>query len=203
MMISRKRALRPERGGSAKHEQWLAELTTLPTAAGREDRVVEWVRRWVRARADVRLREDRAGNLVLEVPSGGSRSRAPIWFTAHLDHPAFVVTHVIDGRRVKLEFRGGVHPPYFERARIDIVDSSDGTHAARITRLERASPFNTVHADVDGGTERLDAGDIGRCRFEEGGALPRVDRGVFHTHACDDLAAVAAALSAFDVLRRR
>jgi endoglucanase len=48
----------------------------------------------------------------------------------------------------------------------------------------------------------LTPGDIGRWKF--GATLPRVRPGNrFETHACDDLAAVAAALSALDVLHRR
>ncbi|MEZ6210536.1 MAG: hypothetical protein R3B46_04715 [Phycisphaerales bacterium] len=39
----------------AKHdrataEQWLLELTSIPTAAGREDRVIAWIREWVGGR---------------------------------------------------------------------------------------------------------------------------------------------------------
>ena len=43
-----------------KYRRWLMELTSLPTASGREDRVVAWIERWVAARDDCTLTRDRA-----------------------------------------------------------------------------------------------------------------------------------------------
>src|SRR5688572_15903009 len=110
-----------------RHEQWLLELTSIPTAAGREQRVIAWVRQWVKARRNLQIREDRAGNLIIErkrdatrqartggKPSARRKTVAPIFITAHLDHPAFVVRSIIDSRTIELEFRGGVNDPYFE-----------------------------------------------------------------------------------------
>jgi endoglucanase len=52
-------------------------------------------------------------------------------------------------------------------------------------------------------SDRLAVGDIARWRFEHDRApLPRIQQGVLHTHACDDLAAAAAAISAFDAIRK-
>ena len=47
------------------HERWLMELTSLPTASGREDRVIAWIARWVAARRNLVLTRDRAGNLLV------------------------------------------------------------------------------------------------------------------------------------------
>ncbi len=122
------------------HSEWLRELTGIPTAAGREDRVIEWVTRWVKRRESLSLRRDAAGNLLITVR--GRRSKRPILFTAHLDHPAFVVHRVLDDRTVELEFRGGVHEPYFEDARVEIFDGEDVAHAAVILELTaRGRPF--------------------------------------------------------------
>jgi endoglucanase len=184
-----------------RHVDWLATLTALPTAAGREQRVIAWVRDWVARRDDLRVRADAAGNLIIE-RRGRRPKRAPVYVTAHLDHPAFVV-HAVEGRRVELEFRGGVHPPYFDSARITIYDDDDGRHSAVVESLDfKARPFKRVVARLTRKTDALAPGDVGRWTFPRGGAP--VTRGTrFHTPACDDLAAVAAALSMLDQLRGR
>ncbi|MGA1399944.1 MAG: hypothetical protein ACO38P_06120, partial [Phycisphaerales bacterium] len=73
---------------------WLKEVTAIPTAAGREQRVIEWIERWVKARRHLAIDRDAAGNLFIR-PKAALRSKksapAPILVTAHLDHPAFVV----------------------------------------------------------------------------------------------------------------
>ena len=189
------------------HEQWLRELTALPTAAGREQRVIAWVKNWVRKRRNLQLREDRAGNLIItRLTKTGRRksSSAPLFITAHLDHPAFVVRSMLNDREVELEFRGGVNDPYFDNAEIEIFDQRDRVHRASIDALDsRAKPFKRVIARLDSPADSLMPGDVGRWVFEDGGELPRVEDGLLYTHACDDLAAVAAALAALDVLRNR
>lgn len=215
-----------------QHLRWLLEVTQLPTASGRETRVTEWVKRWVAERADLVLKEDRAGNLVI-MPrkswvrrSSGSKGGAgarPIYFTAHLDHPAFVVERVIGPGTVELAFRGGVMDAYFQNARVVIHPEGSG----RLPALSRPLPiravltgegagvlasgkgerlFKTYLADMDQvggeddeGPSSVQVGDIAVWD------LPPAEidgAGIVHTHACDDLAALAAALSAFDVLRR-
>jgi endoglucanase len=186
----------PPHAASAKaFEKTLLELTSLPTAAGREDRVVAWIKRWVAKRAKrVRLGRDAHGNLLLAQRRGPSAGRAPLLITAHLDHPAFVVRSVA-GREVELEFRGGVHDPYFERAKLDIVDRRNRSHPATVFRLDGgAKPFKLVTARLAKPTTSIAPGDIGRWKLP----APRIAKGLLETHACDDLAAAAAALCAFD-----
>ncbi|MCP3905027.1 MAG: hypothetical protein GY715_15495 [Planctomycetes bacterium] len=183
------------------HERWLCQLTSLPTAAGREDRVIEWIEEWTSRRRNLRLRRDDAGNLFI---TRAGRRRAPdLLITAHLDHPAFVVRRVIDPRTVDLEFRGGVRDPYFDDARIEIFDASGRAHRARIVALNAtATPFKRVTVTLakrEGAA--IAPGDVGRWLLR--GELPRIRDGILLTHACDDLAGVAAALASLDMLRRR
>ena len=74
---------------------WLLTLTHLPSISGHEDRVVSFVREWTGRRDDLRVKADRSGNLwITQV----RRSRkAPLYVTAHMDHPGFLVTSV-EGR---------------------------------------------------------------------------------------------------------
>jgi putative aminopeptidase FrvX len=194
-----------------QHERWLQEITALPTAAGREQFVIDWVCSWVKQRRNLRCDFDRAGNLLItrRRHTKSSTRTQPLFITAHLDHPAFVVReHAANENTIALEFRGGVHDPYFANAAIEIVDRRDPSkaHPARVASLDSAAkPFKRVTARLERPADHIAPGDIGRWRFEhDRGTLPRVDNdGLLHTHACDDLAAVAAALSALDMLRGR
>jgi endoglucanase len=184
------------------HERWLQDLTVIPTAAGREQRVIAWVKTWVKRRPGLVLAEDKAGNLFITRRSQGKRARPPLFITAHLDHPAFVVCDVSHAGTIELEFRGGVNDSYFENAAIEILDSKNDSHPAAIISLDSsAQPFKRVVASLERPTTSIATGDIGRWRFES--PVPRLVDGLLYTHACDDLAAVAAALSALDVLRLR
>ncbi|MEM7228085.1 MAG: M20/M25/M40 family metallo-hydrolase [Planctomycetota bacterium] len=182
------------------HERNLLAITGLPTAAGREDRVIAWVRDWVKKRKNIRIKADRAGNLILTQTA--KSSDRPIFITAHLDHPAFVVRRMIDDRTVELEFRGGVNNPYFENARVDIYADDDTVVTGKITKLDpKAKPFKRVIVALSRKTDIVQPGDVGRWAFRGRGAEPEIVNGLLHTPACDDLAAVAAALSALDVIR--
>lgn len=204
-----------------QHQNWLLEITQIPTAAGREWRVIRWVREFVRARPDLRLDEDAAGNLVVRPRAkwgaGGAGGR-PIYITAHLDHPAFVVRRVIGPGTFELEFRGGVMDEFFKDARVVIhagddpalgpgraeqvlaatlTDVGDGVRGADGARL-----FKTYVAELDEFDDELAAPDV-RVGDVATWALPPAEidaQGIVHTAACDDLSAVAAALSALDTL---
>jgi len=183
------------------HEQWLLELTAIPTAAGREQRVIAWVEDWVRRRRNLRIRRDEAGNLL--ITRAGRGAGRPIYITAHLDHPAFVVRRTRcggDDRVVELEFRGGVHDAYFEDAPIEIFDSEDHAHRGRIIELKpKAKPYKRVLVKLGRAARAIAPGDVGRWAL--GGRLPRITGDMLHTYACDDLAAVAAALATLDRLK--
>lgn len=192
----------------------LLELTQIPTVAGREGRVIEWIRGWVARRPGLSLSSDAAGNLVISPREPWKRrgeGAAPVYITAHLDHPAFVVERVLGPRTVEVAFRGGVMDAYFERARVRAHVGGGGAVGAALSGetagAGRASGggapggqplFKTYTAELDEAAgESLRAGDV--VTWE----LPAAEvdaQGLVHTHACDDLAAAAAALDAYDRL---
>lgn len=180
-----------------QHLAWLLELTQIPTAAGREHRVSRWIRDWAATREGVSLTQDPSGNLQLAMPESGDDR--PLYFTAHLDHPAFVVERIVGPGTLELSFRGGVMADYFKDARIEVVAADDSLHPATLlTRQPRSGVFDLYLAELDGGSDAVAVGDVARWR------LPRAEivDGCLHTDACDDLAAAAAALAAFDELLR-
>lgn len=196
-----------------EHHDWLRTVTQIPTAAGRESRVVAWIEEWVRARPGLELVKDAAGNLHVAgtgLNPADQGATPPIYFTAHLDHPAFVVERIIGPGTVQVSFRGGVMDEYFKNARVVIFDHEDDGHPGEV-RGEVAcepGPFKHYLVELDEGkkhvgetpapAERLAVGDVGVWE------LPAAEEieGCMHTWACDDLAALAAALAAYDVLYR-
>jgi endoglucanase len=188
----------------ATREKFLLEMTSLPTAAGREDAVIARVEDWVSERAPrLLLGRDRCGNLV--VTGRGFKKacakKAPLFITAHLDHPAFIV-RAFKGEEVTLEFRGGVQDAYFKGSLIEIFDLAlERSFAARILSLDAgAKPFKTVKARLAApcSSAFVEPGCIGRWKFPRASVV----KGLVRTHACDDLASVAAALLAFDTISR-
>ena len=212
-------AKKPARTDSARksREKLLLEVTSLPTAAGREDRVIAAIERWVAARAKrVVLARDRFGNLTVAQHgflAACAKGVRPVMITAHLDHPAFVVTAVrTKGKGSKasveldLEFRGGVHDQYFKGAALEVFDrQTKKSFDAKIVSLDAKTdpatkPFKTVVAKLAkaSAAKSIAAGSIARWKFPKA----EIKKGLVHTHACDDLAAVAAALAAFEGLSR-
>ncbi len=171
-------------------EKWLAQLTHLPTASGREDEVMAWVKTWVSRRTDLMFTIDTGGNIL--ITQKGRKRWDPVTAVAHMDHPAFVVTGV-EGRSVHYEFRGSVNPEYFTDARVEFrlagsavrgrVAQHDSESGVGIVRLDRAAD--------------LQPGDIGMWVFRR----RSVPAGRFAAPACDDLAGVAASLAALDRTR--
>jgi putative aminopeptidase FrvX len=181
------------------HHDWLMQVTQLPTAAGREGRVIEWIKRWVADRPELALKADDAGNL--EVRFAAERGGAPVYFTAHLDHPAFVVERIVGPATVQLAFRGGVMDDYFEEARV-VVHGSDGRRHAGVLAGKPevgCAIFKSYLCDLDDEAGQIAPGDVATWELPEA----RIENGMLYTTACDDLAALVAALAAFDVLRER
>lgn len=112
-------------GKYAQAHRWLLDLTPLPTAAGREHNVIRWIERWVAERPELHLKADVHGNLVIgfdasrddaSAGKGGRHRVRPLYFTAHMDHPAFVVERIVSPSVLELVFRGGVGDDYFKNA---------------------------------------------------------------------------------------
>lgn len=181
---------------TARH-RWLLDLTNIPTTSGKEHRVIDWVRTWVGRRDDLKVTADAAGNLMITV-KGRRPKRAPVIATAHMDHPGFVV-EAVDGREVTATFRGGVLAEYFSGASVEFVDSHDKRHQATVESYDEET--STAHCLLKTATSGLGLGAVGRWRFPP----PRlgIKKGLLHAPACDDLAGVAAALTAIDQSRKK
>ena len=174
----------------ATHRRWLAALTDLPTASGREQAVVEWVHDWARRRG-FRTRRDEAGNVL--VRSRQRSRRRPVVAVAHMDHPALVVLEAA-GTEATAELRGGVLPGYLENARLEVITPS-GTVAGKVIEFDPETGRALIA--VRGAAP----GDIARWHFSPDRLGVRDGR--LAARACDDLAGVAASLIALDLATAR
>lgn len=179
--------------------RWLLDLTSLPTAAGREGRVIGWIERWAGERPDFALARDNAGNLLLREKPEGRAGATSLLLTAHLDHPAFVVESIVHECTIACTFRGGVMDAYFENARI-IIHTRDGRRlpgtvldAGPAEPLRRCTVELDSHVDFDAARP----GDVGTWDLPDATIVD----GEMRAPACDDLSAVAAILSAMEGLR--
>lgn len=189
------------------------ELTQIPTAAGREQRVLAWLDAWLAARPLLQRAEDKAGNIVISLaPAKGAKaakatkakSGKPLFITGHLDHPAFVVERIVAPGVIEMSFRGGVMDVFFEHAPITLHTRLGSVPATIAGPAETQSPAGTHYlCELDDAADRMPCdvqiGDVATWRLP---AAHVDEQGVLHTHACDDLAAVAAALCAIDALSR-
>jgi len=188
----------------ATHIERLLEVTRLPTAAGREGRVERYVQSWCDERPELELSRDPSGNM--HIAPKGAAPDSPLVIEAHLDHPAFVVERVLGPATLQVAFRGGVMDDYFTDERVEFYAAGDegGTDPLGGVIKQRIEGEDKVakrfEVELDDETESLRPGDIGRWVF----GAPEIDGdGVLWTHACDNLASVAAAMSAMDALLAR
>ncbi len=183
------------------HLEWLLELTQIPTAAGREDRVIAWVRAWAAQREWVALDEDAGGNLTLRFRERDAGVRG-LCFTAHLDHPAFVVDRIVGPGTLQLTFRGGVMEDYFIGTSIRIHPRDGSSVRAVITGpVSAQSPggLKSYTAEAEDDAQDVGVGDVAVWDLP----ASEIRDGLLHAPACDDLAAAAAAIAAFEALSAR
>lgn len=220
-------APRIDRAAAEAEVDLLRRVTSLPTASGREGAVVAFIEAWLAARPGLRSRRDAHGNIEVSLADAPSRAPAggpPVYFTAHLDHPAFVVDRMVAPGVVEIAFRGGVMDEYFVGTPVRIYPGSSASRGASAasptTTAVRAvitgagdatTPFKTWLAEIDESSPASAAasvapGDLAVWHLPAAEVSPDEDLpaggrgGVLHAPACDDLAAVAAALAAMDRL---
>lgn len=190
----------PSAAARKRRERMLLEFASAPAAAGQEGAVERLVEKWAARGPGLVLERDRCGNLLVRRRGfkRACRRTAPLFITAHMDHPAFVVLSV-SGTEARLEFRGGVLDAYFKGARIEIFDPAlRRSYPARILSLDAsAKPFKTVAARLERPAP-VSAGCLGRWLFPKSS----VKRGLAWANGCDDAACVAAALAAYEGISR-
>jgi endoglucanase len=107
-------------------DEWLSEILRRSTAPFHEQLVTAPIKAFARERG-LGLKEDRAGNLVLEYRRP-RRGQQPVAFTCHTDHPGFEVI-AVRGRTATLRLLGGVDEPTLRNSRILLLGAAGPVRA--------------------------------------------------------------------------
>ncbi len=186
------------------------ELLPIPTVSYLEQGVLAYVRRFAEERG-LEFKLDRFGNGYVRYEGrrrrgGGAR---PLVLSAHVDHPGFVVTSV-RGRRLELEFRGGLSASYGrgERVRIFAAPSDEdptpergggvrgdgGVAVIRSVRSDDRARLLSARATLERGAPPARTGDLALWDVEP----MRVSGHRLVARGCDDLAGCVGVLAALD-----
>lgn len=191
----------PPRSGPTPLKQLLREVLPIPTATYQEQRVVAYLERFAEERG-LDFRRDRFGNVYVSYRRG--RVRRPMVLEAHMDHPGFVVTRA-RGRRLDLEFRGGLAGEYGKGEHVRVYGAAlpaVGVRAELTSVAVSKPPRPGLPRRVVGAKAQLErpaevvAGDLALwdvegCQFR--GKIVRARQ-------CDDLAGAVTILATLDRL---
>lgn len=196
MLQNQKRTLRP-----IPLKRLLRDVLPIPTTSYREQGVVAYLENFARARG-LAFKQDPFGNAYITYWHG--QAKRPFVLEAHMDHPGFVVTGV-KGRRLTLEFQGGLSAEYGkgERVRIYGVEKQSDSIRARVTSVIASKPTTRgMQKRIVGARAVLESpgivevGDIALWDVE----LCRFRGRTLHGRQCDDLVGVVTVLATLDRL---
>ena len=101
----------------------------LPTAPYHEQHVKAFVAKFCRRLTNVRVAQDRVGNIIARYRRG--TAKAPLVLVAHMDHPGF---EMLGGDRA--EFLGGVPREMLAKGAGVRVYGANGVRRVRLTRFD-------------------------------------------------------------------
>jgi endoglucanase len=183
----------------------LKEMLSLPTAAFVEGAVLGYIADACRALPGVRLKRDRWGNLLAHYKHQ-PRTRRPLVFTAHTDHPGFVALRMQRDGRLLAAFRGWVEPAYFDGTGVRFWSGGRWIRG-RVVEVVKAAPIYGMIGRT-GRPERVAIRVHERVEPNSPGMwdLPDPalrDDGCVHARGCDDVAGAAALLALLERLSRK
>ncbi|MGH7213868.1 MAG: M20/M25/M40 family metallo-hydrolase [Tepidisphaeraceae bacterium] len=183
-------------------DQILRELCSTPTAPFAEQHVIRFVEAFVAARKRLKLSRDEYGNLLIELRQPPRGARHPRWvFTAHMDHPGFVASKMLDATTLAADFRGWVAIEYVRGTKVRFFET-DGREIPGVVIEATTNDYDrlAVPQRVKVRVKRtVSTGSPGM--FDQGPG--RTKGGRFFSRVCDDLAGAAAALALMDELSRK
>lgn len=188
-----------------RHQKILTEMLSLPTAPFAEDHVRRYVFDFCQRRR-VKMREDKAGNILVHYKHASAKVRRPVCLCAHMDHPGFRAVRMLDDGRLKAQWHGWVAPEYFPKAKVRFYSGGAWIHGRILTTtLKTRGPLypqglvDTVEIEITKprrGT--VQSGAPGMWDFPD----PQIKGKRIFARGCDDIAGVAAMLCALDKLVR-
>src|SRR6185295_337769 len=169
-----------------------------PTAALMEILPARFIRDFVKARPNLKMTQDAAGNLRVDYHSGNS-PRPPLALVAHMDHPGFHVEKV-EGSVAHLSFQGwvtlaharvGTRIQFFELGKQQPVGEGE-----LVERTEESGRIHTATAKITSG--KATAGGFAMWNFP----AFSLENGMIVTRSCDDSLGCAVALCVLDEISK-
>src|SRR5262245_44046652 len=197
---------------SARYLSILRAVVDLPTAPFQESAVIRYIRRFTAARPELSLNTDRFGNLLVRYrpPRRAIHVRRPILFAAHMDHPGFVASRMIDSRRCQADFRGWVQASYCSGERIRFFSGGQWIRGKieKVLHKKEKRASRALASARSFRDQEPPQGVIARCAVPVAPGSPgmwdfpdaQLRANKLHARACDDLAGLAAVLCAIDQL---
>ena len=181
-------------------KRWLHILKSImeePTAAFREEAVVSVIQKWA-IRSGYKCVTDKWGNLVIDYKRGRKKKSTLNWvFTAHMDHPSFVLRSR-RGKTLYADFRGGIHKEYFPGGPVRFF-TEDGEIQAKVKSAKRNKKLGWWDCKLEmKKSQSIPRGTLGMWDVP---AFAR-KRNELSARACDDLAGVAAIVCAMEELKK-
>lgn len=174
----------------------LEDLLNQPTAPFVEGRVLQFVREFARRRK-LHCGADRYGNLLVSRSRG--LPKGAVIIVAHADHPGFIARRMKDERHLLADWHGGVEAEYFVGTRVRFHPEQGPPvrgiirKIARIDRTDQRQQVQQVLVEVPRAVPAGSPGSWDLPAFRQKGR--RIE-----ALGCDDVAGLAAALAAMDLL---
>ncbi|MBK8267574.1 MAG: hypothetical protein IPK83_04425 [Planctomycetes bacterium] len=197
---------------SKKYLSLLRNIVNLPTAPFVETSVIRFITDFIADRPALRLSRDRFGNMLVRYqPKRKSKLVGrPVLFAAHMDHPGFVATKMVDKNHVHAEWRGWVQSQYFHHAKIQFFSGGRWIPAVvtdvQLHKATKAEARQAAASARSFGAEGPPDGIIAKVKSPVAKNSPGMwalsDATIkgtrLHARACDDLAGLAAILCMLD-----
>ena len=110
----------------------LEKLCNLCGAAGREDKVREFILSEIEGHADIRV--DNLGNIIAD-KKGNKRAKIKVAADAHMDEVGIIVTHIDDGGFLRFATCGGIEIPVLLGKRFVFENGAMGVVCSKPTHL--------------------------------------------------------------------
>lgn len=181
-------------------------LVSSPTAPFHEQYALQYVDEFARNRPQLRMRQDRHGNILLIYDGTRSRRHPRLILTAHLDHPGLLFHEQITPTKLRFGLYGGVTPSLLKNTGVRIY------HAA-LSKNQRAIKGRIIRVETGRGRRTLATVETARPLAYLPSSpgtfatwdLPawRLRGNKLHALACDDLVGASVGLTFLDQLLRK
>lgn len=177
----------------------LEPILHIPTAPYREQWMIDHVVAKLKTLDGVDVQCDRWGNIIARLKRGNAPRT--VAYVAHLDHPGFLVAGDVNSDGLlPVNFEGGVHDDYFMTKSIRLFRSADDPGI-------RAEIVELSSRGEDGERNRIGLAkpesDPTGCTLGMWDLDPmRIEDGLIHSRALDDIAGVAMTLATFERLAK-